>query len=204
MLHGKVYGQAVAFVIIAVNLILKALIIALITWVKEDTVSQQLSSITNGVFIAQFFNTGFLLLLVNANMTEHEPSEVTQYFKGPFYDYMPRWYSEVGMKIVQTMMINSILPYVTLVTGFAIPGIKRALDRKCKKDIYKTKKTSMAMYKALYSGNNYVIHFKYSGLLNITFITMMYGVGMPILFPLAAFNFFNQWLCERIIVSYQV
>ena len=137
-------------------------------------------------------------------MTEHEPSEITQYFKGPFYDYMPRWYSEVGMKIVQTMMINSILPYVTLTVGFAIPALKRALDNKFSGDIYKTKKTSMALYKALYSGANYVIHFKYSGLLNITFITMMYGVGMPILFPLAAFNFFNQWLCERIIVSYQV
>ena len=77
MIHGKIYGQAVAFVIIAVNLILKALIIALIQWVREDTLSQQLASITNGVFIAQFFNTGFLLLLVNANITEHEPSEVT-------------------------------------------------------------------------------------------------------------------------------
>lgn len=100
------------------------------------------------------------------------------------------------------MMINSILPYVTLTVGFAIPALKRALDNKFSGDVYKTKKTSMAMYKALYSGANYVIHFKYSGLLNITFITMMYGVGMPILFPLAAFNFFNQWLCERIIVSY--
>ena len=204
MIHGKIYGQAVAFIIIAVNLILKAVIIALIQWIREDTVSQQLASITNGVFIAQFFNTGFLLLLVNANITEHEPSQVTKYFKGPFYDYMPRWYSEVGMKIVQTMMINSILPYVTLTTGFAIPALKRGIDRRFSGDIYKTKKTSMAMYKALYSGANYVIHFKYSGLLNITFITMMYGVGMPILFPLAAFNFFNQWLCERIIVSYQV
>jgi hypothetical protein len=128
-------------------LVLKALIIALITWVKEDTVSQQLSSITNGVFIAQFFNTGFLLLLVNANMTEHEPEALTKHFKGPFYDYMPRWYAEVGMKIVQTMMINSILPYVGLTTAFVIPWIKRGIDSKFSKDPYRTKKTSMAMYK---------------------------------------------------------
>lgn len=31
---------------------------------------------------------------------------------------------------------------------------------------------------------------------------MMYGVGMPLLFPIAAFNFFNQWICERYIVAY--
>ena len=33
---------------------------------------------------------------------------------------------------------------------------------------------------------------------------MMYGVGMPLLFPVAAFNFMNQYLCERIIVAYTV
>jgi hypothetical protein len=41
-------------------------------------------------------------------------------------------------------------------------------------------------------------------MLNIVFITMMYGMGMPLLFPLAAFNFFNQWVCERIIVAHQM
>jgi len=143
------------------------------------------------VFVAQFFNTGFLLLLVNANMEEYRPQAVTHHFRGPFHDYMPRWYPEVGMKIVQTMMINSILPYAGLTAGWAVPALKRKLDRGWGSDVYKTKKTSMALYKALYSGPAYVIHFKYSGILNITFITMMYGAGLPILFPLAAFNFFN-------------
>merc|ERR1719162_1846906 len=102
------------------------------------------------------------------------------------------------------MIINSILPYVGLVTAFLIPALKRKMDRKWGNDIYVTKKTSMAMYKTLYSGAEYVIHFKNSGILNITYMTMMYGVGMPILFPVAAFNFFNQYLCERIVVSYCV
>jgi len=102
------------------------------------------------------------------------------------------------------MMINSIMPYIGLCTTFAIPALKRKLDRKFGSDVYVTKKTSMAMYKALYTGSEYVIHFKQSGILNITYMTMMYGVGMPILFPIAAFNFFNQYVCERIIVSYNV
>ena len=86
-------------------MILKIVIIKSITWVGEDTNSEQLSSITNGVFAAQFFNTGILLVLVNANLTEHEPHFITQFVKGPFYDYMPIWYAEVGEKIVQTMCI---------------------------------------------------------------------------------------------------
>lgn len=78
------------------------------------------------------------------------------------------------------------------------------LDTKFKGDPYITKKTGMAAYKDLYSGAEYVIHFKYAGVLNIVYITFMYGMGMPILFVLAAFNFFNQWVCERTIVAYQM
>jgi hypothetical protein len=33
---------------------------------------------------------------------------------------------------------------------------------------------------------------------------MMYGTGLPILFPIAAFSYFNSYICERIIVSFQV
>jgi hypothetical protein len=49
---SKVFGSSIAFVIVIINLILKAIIIASITWVGEDTNSEQLSSITNGVFAA--------------------------------------------------------------------------------------------------------------------------------------------------------
>lgn len=31
---------------------------------------------------------------------------------------------------------------------------------------------------------------------------MMYGIGMPLLFPVAAFNLINQYICERVIVAY--
>jgi len=189
-------------VIIGFNIILKNIIIAAIKWVGEDTNSEQLSSITNGVFVAQFFNTGILLLLINGNMSEHWPHFLTDRVTGPFYDYYPQWYSNVGSKIVNAMRINAILPYVGLVSAFVVPWGKRLLDRSFSSDIYKSKKTSLGAYRDLYSGVDYVIHFKYSGMLNIMYITMMYGLGMPVLFPLAAFNYFNQYLCERIIVAY--
>ena len=86
---AMILGTSISFIIIGVNVILKTSIISLITWVGEDTVSEQLSSITNGVFYAQFFNTGILILLVNANLTEHEPKLLTKHVSGPYFDYMP-------------------------------------------------------------------------------------------------------------------
>jgi len=69
-------------------------------------------------------------------------------------------------------------------------------------DKYKTKKQGMQLYRDVYSGPDYVIHFKYSGVVCTVYIAMMYGMGMPLLFPIAAFNIFNQLITERIAVAY--
>lgn len=60
----------------------------------------------------------------------------------------------------------------------------------------------MAQYRDLYSGGEYVIHFKFSGIINVVYLCCMFGIGMPILFPIAFFNFCNTYVCERIVVAY--
>jgi len=117
---------------------------------------------------------------------------------------MPMWYGIVGNLIVKTMFINSLMPYAGLVTMLLIPWLKQKIDRRCRKSIYATKSTSMSKFKVLYSGADYAIHYKMAGILNIIYMTMMYGTGLPILYPIAAFAFFNSYLCERILVSYAV
>ena len=62
----------------------------------------------------------------------------------------------------------------------------------------------MSQYKDLYSGSEYVLHYKSAGIINVTWVTMMYGIGLPILFPISAFSYLNSYICERIIVSFQV
>lgn len=57
--------------IVVVNTIIKTVAIELITWIGYDTQSQMLTRITNGVFISLFFNTGFLLILSNANWSQY-------------------------------------------------------------------------------------------------------------------------------------
>ena len=98
------------------------------------------------------------MLLINANMTEHEPTFITSVLAQDYYDYVPMWYSDVGYQILQTMIINAIKPPIMVaLTGWAIPALKRYLDRSMTMDEYKTKKTSMTAYKALYSGADYKV-----------------------------------------------
>jgi hypothetical protein len=46
------------------------------------------------------------------------------------------------------------------------------------------------------------VHYKYSTILNIIYVTMMYGLGMPILFPIAVVSFFIFWATERYQIAY--
>ena len=52
ILYGKVLGRLLSFVIIGINVILKNVIILLITKKGYHTNTDELSSITRGVFIA--------------------------------------------------------------------------------------------------------------------------------------------------------
>lgn len=72
--------------------------------------------------------------------------------RGPYHDYMPEWYLDVGLKIVQAMVINSIMPYVGVGVALVVPKLIQGLDNGFTGDLYKTKQTSLIKYRALYSG----------------------------------------------------
>lgn len=96
--YSFMLGNGITFLTVIINTLLRELIIYLTLWVGHDTRSEQLTSITSGVFLTQFFNTGLLLLLVNANLTEYGENRIIKSFNGPFSDYTPDWYNDVGYK----------------------------------------------------------------------------------------------------------
>ena len=64
------FSNGITVVIVVVNLILKKTTIYLVTWIGYDTHSEIMTKITNGVLLVLFFNTGILMLIVNANLSE--------------------------------------------------------------------------------------------------------------------------------------
>ena len=198
---GRILGISMSFIIVFINTVLRIISITLIKWIGEDTHSQQLRSITNGVFITQFFNTAFLMLLVYANFND-AGLPLGSLFNGPFADFVPFWYVQVGWKMTQTMIINSFMPVVSFGIAWGMKFAFRLLDRSFGKDTYKTKKTSIQLYIDLYSGPEYLIHFKYSIILNISFVCMVYGVGVPLLLLVAAISFAILYATERLLVAY--
>ena len=77
----------------------------------------------------------------------------------------------------------------------------RCLDRGCSCK-GRTKSTSVQGYISVYQGPLYYMYYKYSSILTITYITFMYGFGMPVLFPIAALSFLVLYIVERLMLFY--
>jgi hypothetical protein len=46
------------------------------------------------------------------------------------------------------------------------------------------------------------MHFKYSAIMNATFVTFMYGLAVPLLFPIALLFFFVIYSVEKLCLTY--
>lgn len=105
------------------------------------------------------------------------------------------------------MVIYMFLPFISEAALVVPKWLKRRKDQgwgigTMEQLAYKTKTTQFYQYLDLHSGPQHVIHFKYSNLLNITYVTLMYGVGQPILFLVAVLSYTMIWLIERFQIAY--
>lgn len=199
-----VNNQIVTIAIVAINFILRTIIIKLIIYIGKDTESEQTRLITNGVFIVQFFNTALLLLMVNANFKDQGDNFMLNGLsaRSGQPDFNAQWFSQIGTTLVGAMMFNIYWPVVEFFVFFGMRSTFRLLDRSFSCDKNRTKKTTIQQYVELYSGPVFFIHYKYSSILNITFVTMMYGLGLPILFPVAAFALLTLYCMEKLMLHY--
>jgi len=65
-----------------------------------------------------------------------------------------------------------------------------------------SKSCTIQQYLFKWQGPTFFIHYKYSSMLNVTFITMVFGTGMPILFPVAACTLFMLYTIETFKLFY--
>jgi hypothetical protein len=101
------------------------------------------------------------------------------------------------------MIVNAFFPLIEFSWAYFKLWAFRTLDRGVQdSNTYHTKKTNMQTYTDIYSGPDYLIHFKCSGIMNVAFVTMMYGIGQPILFFIAMLTYFILYTLERLLIAY--
>ncbi len=87
------------------------LFLALSEFEKHSSLNRQLATRVIKTFVAQFLNTGVLILLVNVRIDR------IFFWQGKFTDITPLWYENVGATLLSTMIINV----------FTVPSIKASL-----------------------------------------------------------------------------
>jgi hypothetical protein len=138
-------------------------------------------------------------LLVDANLTE-QPFSFG--LTGKFMDFNSEWFKTIGTTIKDTMWFNAIYPLIEFVAFYLIRLLYRLWDSSFTLDKYKTKSKSIQGYLDIQCGPKYLMHFKYSSVLNILFVTFMYGYGIPELFPIALLSFIIILFVEKAQLYY--
>ena len=199
---GLAYSKVVAVSISVVNTILRTILILLVKFIGEDTKSEQTRSVKVAVFITQFFNTAILLLLFNANMSETSIPFFSDVLTGEYTDFHEEWYSDIGCTILKAMIVAAVFPVIEFCMFGAMKYAFKLLDRGFSSNMFVSKKKTVQQYVDVQVGPEYMIHFRYSGILNTAFVAMMYGVGLPLLFPISLFSFVVLYLVERYCIFY--
>lgn len=136
----------------------------------------QLSSRVAKTFVAQFLNTAIIILIINARVNN------ISFWPGKYTDTTPIWYENVGAVLLSTMIINIITIPTVQILLVLLKKCLRWWDRGCTSDERHTKKLTQASYEELYFGVEYSVDVRYSQILTLIFVTLLYSPTMPILY----------------------
>ena len=101
----------------------------MVDWIGYPTETERLSKTTTVTFIVQYFNSAFLLLMVNANMSEQP---LTFWLTtGAMPDFNSAWFRSVGDIIVAAMVFNIYYPIIEILGYAGLRFLFRLLDRGC-------------------------------------------------------------------------
>ena len=189
------WTTALSYILIGLNYILRTVCIMLVDWIGYSTETVRLSKTTSITFYVQFFNSALLLLLVNANLTEQPFAFGLN--AGSMSDFNGNWFRTVGNVLIAAMFFNLYYPLLESGLYYLIRWQGRCRDRGCSFTGKATGKKSIQSYLDVYSGPVYFMHYKYSSIMTIAFITFIYGFGMPILFPIACASFLVLYAVEK-------
>ena len=121
-----------------------------------------------------------------------------------YKDFDTDLYVEIGSILTQTMLIQSVLPYVNLLTIIGTNFSLRYLDsgNTMFNEVPLTKMKNILHYIQNVAGPEVELDIQYSFIFNTVFTTFTYGLALPLLFPIALLTIINMYITERILLAY--
>ena len=126
------------------------LLIFIIKSIGFHTQTLEMLIVKKGVFIISFFNSAFLILLMNAEIG---------FFSGKYNDFSKEWYADNGGIIVSSMLFTAVYPAIEWAIFGFLQYLKRVMDQGWKlwpdNIPSETKTRSVSYYFETYAGAIY-------------------------------------------------
>jgi hypothetical protein len=125
------------------------------------------------------------------------------YLTGDYRDFSPDWYNDVGMKLSGSILGIAFSPLIEILVDFIIQYIMRVIDSRslCPRRTL-THSSTISKYVSLYSGPDYVIHIRYSYMINLFWVVVIFGQVMPILYFYGLLGLIILYVTERLTLAY--
>ena len=133
-------------------------------------------------YLMTLFKGAVLVLLTNANFITFN----IHYFDGDYTDLNDKWYVNVGSIFIIAMFFRLVISPGMIVVRWLLKKVLIMIDRRAirpPKDTVFTSKNHNIDFADLYSGAKLKLSNPYNKVLLNVMISMMLGLGLPILFP---------------------
>ena len=198
----KAFSIVATLIISSLNVIIRTINILLVRYIGYSYESQFNRTIMMTNFLAQFFITGILIVLCDANFENNFLKFIP--LSGNYHECNTDWYNLIAPTIVQSMVIQALLPFGNVALAFGVKFGLRLLDKGlcCCKAERGTRKICFEQYVTLYEVPEWLIYKRYSEVLNVSLVAFTHGTALPVLFPIALLAIFNHYWVERLCLAY--
>lgn len=185
-----------AFTMQFINVIVKTILRLASKLEKRQNKADEVISNIFKMSLTQIINTVVILLIVNMKVS-FMPSWFPV-FAGDYEDFSTSWYTDVGATIMIMMLFSIVTPHFANFLLHFVRFVRRCYDRKCTCNKRKTRKIFQTDYESLYLGPEYLIEFRYSNMVAMVYLALLFGGGMPILYFFAACIFAVTYWVDKL------
>ena len=201
---GYILQSTFSYLIVGASFAIRYLIIFLSEKIRFFSFTEETQFALTSVFWITFLNYGIIYLVAAWDCRNSHIPFVTKLFDGLYPDFNALWFNDIGVLIVAIMLANLYWPQLEFFMYWGIRLLYRMWDQRT---LFPTNerntrcKTPQA-FEEIYSGPPFELSYKYSYILVVTYITFLFGAGVPILFPIAYVSLLGFYIVERLMMAY--
>ena len=118
-------------------------------------------------------------------------------FDGTYPDFTEKWYQEVATFLVVPTILNIFLPILEFLFSYLTNFLIIWEDRGFSTNPNFTKTKTIGQYIEIWKGEEFSLSDNYSYITVLVLMNLLYGAGIPILFPLTLFAWISIYIFNK-------